>query len=360
MDENHLVNRQIRVIIPVYNCKSYLQCAVESVISQPYQSISVILVDDGSTDGSSLLCDELAARDDRIAVIHQKNSGVSGAGNTGLKRILSIEGNENDYIAFLDADDSWEANWINSRISKLLEQEFDLIGMQSCICNHLLTRRSEAVYMQEKEYRGGVASIWIHSEQHIGAMLYRVDLIKRYGIRFYNIKASEDKIFSMQCLYLADKIYLVNQLMYLYRQNAASSVHMRNRGISYFVPIIDAYIQSDAEMARWSNENRSELHAGRILAKIYIMDMAEEELEGINGFKRLKKLFAKRPDYQRIVDTQTNNASVDQRWIYMQKHKLKFIIKSQLRGFLSKAARKIYYFQPVKDIVDEKRYPIKM
>ena len=135
---------------------------------------------------------------------------------------------------------------------------------------------------------------------------------------------------------------------------------MRNRGISYFVPIIDAYIQSDAEMARWSNENRSELHAGRILAKIYIMDMAEEELEGINGFKRLKKLFAKRPDYQRIVDTQTNNASVDQKWIYMQKHKLKFIIKSQLRGFLSKAARKIYYFQPVKDIVDEKRYPIKM
>lgn len=163
MNKIHLAERQIRVIIPVYNCKSYLQCAVESVISQPYQSISVILVDDGSTDGSSLLCDELAARDDRIAVIHQKNSGVSGARNTGLKRILSIEGNENDYIAFLDADDSWEANWINSRISKLLEQEFDLIGMQSCICNHLLTRRSEAVYMQEKEYRGGVASIWIHS-----------------------------------------------------------------------------------------------------------------------------------------------------------------------------------------------------
>ena len=214
--------------------------------------------------------------------------------------------------------------------------------------------------MQEREYKGGVTSLWIHAKQHIGAMLYRVDLIKRYGIRFYNIKASEDKIFSMQCLYLADKIYLANQLMYLYRQNASSSVHMRSRGKSYFVPIIDAYIQSDAEMKKWSNDIRGDLHEGRLLAKIYIMDMAEEELEGINGFKRLEKLFVKRPDYQRIVNTQTNNASVDQRWIYMQKHKLKFIVKSPLRGFMSKAARKIYYFQPVKDIVDEKRYPIKM
>lgn len=360
MDKSHLTERQIRVIIPVYNCKSYLQQAVKSVISQPYQAISVILVDDGSTDGSSLLCDELAARDDRITVFHQKNSGVSEARNRGLKHILSIDGNENDYVAFLVADDAWEVNWISTRISKLLEQEFDLIGLQACICNCLLTRRSEAAYMQEREYKGGVTSLWIHAKQHIGAMLYRVDLIKRYGIRFYNIKASEDKIFSMQCLYLADKIYLANQLMYLHRQNASSSVHMRNRGISYFVPIIDAYIQSDAEMKKWSNDIRGDLHEGRLLAKIYIMDMAEEELEGINGFKRLEKLFVKRPDYQRIVNTQTNNASVDQRWIYMQKHKLKFIVKSPLRGFMSKAARKIYYFQPVKDIVDEKRYPIKM
>ena len=100
MDKIHLAERQISVIIPVYNCKSYLQRAVESVITQPYQAISVILVDDGSTDGSSLLCDELAARDDRITVFHQKNSGVSEARNRGLKHILSIDGNENDYVAF--------------------------------------------------------------------------------------------------------------------------------------------------------------------------------------------------------------------------------------------------------------------
>ena len=70
-------DREITVIIPVYNCKNYLRQAVQSVISQPYQALKVLLVDDGSTDGSAVLCDKLADQDKRITVIHQKNCGVS-------------------------------------------------------------------------------------------------------------------------------------------------------------------------------------------------------------------------------------------------------------------------------------------
>lgn len=359
MNEHRLTDRQIRVIIPVYNCREYLQRAVESVVSQPYQAMSVILVDDGSTDGSSSLCDELATWDERITVFHKKNGGVSEARNVGLKHILSIDGSENDYVAFLDADDVWEADWFSTQINKLLTQEYDLIGMQSCTCNHLLTRRSEATLMQEREYKGGVTSIWIHAEQHIGAMLYRVNLIKRYGIRFYNIKASEDKIFSMQCLYLADKIYLVNQLMYLYRQNAESAVHIRNRGISYFIPIIDGYIQSDAEMAKYYNNDRGELKEGRILAKIFLMDMIEEELERVSGVKKLTELFSKRPEYKKIMEMQTNE-QIDERWKCMQKSRKKLIIKNYIRGLLLTGARKVYYIHIVKNIIDRRRYPIEM
>ena len=65
-------DREIMVIIPVYNCKNYLRRAVESVISQPYRAIKILLVDDGSTDGSAVLCDELVDQDKRITVIHQK------------------------------------------------------------------------------------------------------------------------------------------------------------------------------------------------------------------------------------------------------------------------------------------------
>lgn len=127
----------------------------------------------------------------------------------------------------------------------------------------------------------------------MGAMLYRTSMIKQYGIRFQNIKASEDKIFSMQCLYLANEIYLINQLMYLYRQNATSAVHMRARGIPYFVPIIDAYIQLDAEMKRWENDVRGSFHEGRVLAKIYIMDMIEEEWEKAMEQKGLQNCLPK-------------------------------------------------------------------
>ena len=141
-------DRQITVIIPVYNCKEFLEQAVESVISQSYKTIKIILVDDGSTDGSSLLCDELANQDKRIDVLHQKNSGVSEARNAGLRLILSDDGNENDYIAFLDADDVWKADWLTPQIKKLMGEGIDLIGLQACICDHLLTRRSKEVHMQ--------------------------------------------------------------------------------------------------------------------------------------------------------------------------------------------------------------------
>ena len=187
--------RQINVIIPVYNCEKYLQQAVESVVAQPYQEIKIILVDDGSTDGSSILCDKLAAQYERITVLHQKNSGVAAARNNGMEYVLSLK--ENGYVTFLDADDVWAPNCIDDRISRLMEQNYDLIALQVCICNHLLSRRSEVSPMQEGEYKGGVSSIWVHAKQCMGAMLYRVRLIQQYGIRFYPIKASEDKIFSM-------------------------------------------------------------------------------------------------------------------------------------------------------------------
>ena len=75
---------EISVIIPVYNVKKYLKKCVESVLAQTYKDIEIILVDDGSTDKSGDICDELAKTDGRIRVIHQKNKGLGGARNTGI------------------------------------------------------------------------------------------------------------------------------------------------------------------------------------------------------------------------------------------------------------------------------------
>lgn len=349
--------KRIVVVIPVYNSKRYLIQTVESILNQSYQKIDIVMVDDGSTDGSSLLCDELANQHANIKVFHQNNGGVAKARNLALEYICA--GNS-DYIAFLDADDIWKNEWIDKQIIELMNQNFDLIGLQSCFCNHSATRRSEVIPLQEGEYKGGVSSIWIHAKQHIGAMLYRVDFIKQYDLRFYSIKTSEDKIFSMQCLYLAKRIYLINKLMHFYRQNLNSLVHTRGRGISYFLPIIDAYIQSDIEMSQYRNSIRGCLYEGEVLAKSYIMDMIEEELESYSGEERLKNFFENRQDYLLVVEKTTSNKQVNDRWTYIKEHKKRIIIKKRVYSLLFNSIRKVYYIQPIKFIIDLKRYPIKM
>lgn len=92
---------KVSVVIPVYNVKPYLERCVKSVLRQTYKDLEIILVDDGSTDGSNELCDELAVSDERIIVIHQENQGLSGARNTGICRA------KGEYVIFLDSDDEW-------------------------------------------------------------------------------------------------------------------------------------------------------------------------------------------------------------------------------------------------------------
>lgn len=91
----------VSVIIPVYNVKLYLHRCVQSVLHQTYKDIEVIIVDDGSTDGSRELCEELATTDNRIIIIHQDNQGLSGARNTGIRHATG------EYVIFLDSDDAW-------------------------------------------------------------------------------------------------------------------------------------------------------------------------------------------------------------------------------------------------------------
>lgn len=102
---------KISVIIPVYNVEKYILNTIESVMFQTYSNIEIILVDDGSTDNSSKICDELAKKDNRISVIHQDNQGLSAARNVGTAIATG------DFIFYLDGDDYLEKNCLE----KLLE-----------------------------------------------------------------------------------------------------------------------------------------------------------------------------------------------------------------------------------------------
>lgn len=93
---------QMSVIIPVYNCEKYVEQAVASVLSQPLKNINIVIIDDGSTDSSPKICDDLALNHERVTVIHTENGGVSKARNIGIDYVLSKA--DSDYIGFLDSD----------------------------------------------------------------------------------------------------------------------------------------------------------------------------------------------------------------------------------------------------------------
>lgn len=105
----------ISVIVPVYNTALYLPECVESILAQTYENLELLLIDDGSTDGSGRLCDGFAARDPRVRVIHQRNRGLSAARNAGLDLSRGA------YIAFADSDDWMERDML-ARLYGTLQQ----------------------------------------------------------------------------------------------------------------------------------------------------------------------------------------------------------------------------------------------
>lgn len=111
----------ISVIVPVYNVESYVAKCIESIQNQSYQHLEIILVDDGSTDDSGDICDQYAAYDDRIKVIHQENGGLSAARNTG------IEAANGDYIAFVDSDDYIAPNMYEDMLHILKDNDLDIL-----------------------------------------------------------------------------------------------------------------------------------------------------------------------------------------------------------------------------------------
>lgn len=111
----------ISVVIPVYNVEDYLTECVNSVLAQTYTDWEAILVDDGATDSSGTMCDEYAAKDPRIRVIHQKNGGLSAARNTGLKAARG------EYVYFLDSDDYIESQTLTLLAEKATEACADMV-----------------------------------------------------------------------------------------------------------------------------------------------------------------------------------------------------------------------------------------
>lgn len=187
----------ISIIVPVYNAQKYIKRCVESIVNQSYQKWELILIDDGSKDDSSLICDELKQTDSRIHVVHTVNQGASAARNRGLDEATG------DYITFVDADDWVEPNHLEVLVNQI-DSDVDL-----CINSFIadLYYGSRPYQYKEVKTQDNIESInafftiLLQHSQFLWNKLFKSNIIKDNHIRFNtNISLGEDNIFILEYL----------------------------------------------------------------------------------------------------------------------------------------------------------------
>ena len=213
---------KLSIIIPVYNVEQYLHSCVQSVITQTYQDLQVILVNDGSTDSSGVLCDQLAQQDSRIQVVHKTNGGLSDARNAGL-RVATGE-----YVAFLDSDDVYLLNDGLEQLMALAQAEQpDVLLFQAVDVypHHQTARKAYDVdYMATHSGVEVFAQLVRTQSFNMSAcfQLIRRELLEQHQIYFEKGLLSEDIDWSLRLWKYVQRVRAINLPMYGYQHREGS------------------------------------------------------------------------------------------------------------------------------------------
>lgn len=210
----------ISIIVPVYNVEKYLQRCVDSIRRQTFRDYELILIDDGSRDGSGAICDRYATLDNRIQVIHKANGGLSSARNAGLDVA------QGKYLGFVDSDD-WIAEQMYGELLRLIEESGSDVAACGCLETTGTTRRIHSkgpithfegkAILQNYLYEGAISLPGAYS---VCRNLYHRDLFN--GIRFPLGKLSEDIPTNYKVLSRAQRMVVCQWQMYFYFQGDVS------------------------------------------------------------------------------------------------------------------------------------------
>ena len=247
-----MTNPLVSIIVPVYNAQKGLSRCLESICSQTYQELEIIVLNDGSTDDSLAICEQFRAKDPRIVVVDKENEGVSRTRNAGLTLA------QGDYIQFADSDDALDPDYTQNLVQAALQHSADLviapywmvIPSNSSKTGHALETLQTSIGIEPEApktevHKYGFLPQGVYSREdyarrlmqqpasfYYGVLwnkLYRRDLIRMAQIRFENVVFAEDQLFNTRYLQAAQRFAAIDEAVYCYIQNPQSVCHTQVR-----------------------------------------------------------------------------------------------------------------------------------
>lgn len=252
------MKKKLSIIVPIYNCEKYIERAITSLINQKYKNIEILLINDGSTDNSKLICEKIAETDERIVLFDKVNSGVSSTRNFGIEHATG------DYITFIDGDDYIENDAYSYCMKIIDSNDIDffkfsyikesknnkLANMYKMPTDIVVDISDKTKYSKEIFFSKDFEGIW--------DLIVKKDLLKTNNICFdTSLKFSEDFKFACSCFSKSKKAYFTNQSFYHYviNENSVTQKYELNKQILWCDNIIKSYMDSSDILGIAINSN---------------------------------------------------------------------------------------------------------
>lgn len=284
----------VSVIVPVYNVEKYLGKCLDSIISQTYTNLEIILVNDGSADLSEKICVDYKNRDKRIIYIYQANAGSGPARNNGLKHA------HGKFIAFVDPDDWIDGNLISNLVSAQ-SNSFDLV-LSGCTTIYFKKQKEKkhSDLIPEQQILEGIEAkqeyLALFNKGLIGSptkKLYLKEIIDKYNLEFPDLRRSQDIVFNYRYFDKCNSVKIINYSGYFYR------INYEDRGIklkeNYYLTINLIVKDVRALYEKWGitlQKNQiADTYVGLYIAALEANIMARKDIINIINDINVREIF---------------------------------------------------------------------
>ncbi len=286
-------DNKISVIVSIYNIRNYVEKCIASICAQTYPNLEILLVDDGSTDDSGVLCDQWAGKDARIRVIHKRNGGLSSARNAGIAAATG------EYIAFVDGDD-----WIDAPMYEHMLRAIKACDAQIAVCNYRAVGKKEIIdtstdavtVLEGKE----ILEAFITEDETYNIQnaawnkLYHRSLMGE--LRFPEGKLFEDIVYTTKLFAASQKCVYLNQAYYNYIFDRSDSIMNSKKMQHILTDQVGAYREKGEFLRQIDEERLFRIHQYFFYKRmlLHYMDVRRQKPEGYaESLRRIREIIGK-------------------------------------------------------------------